>query len=466
MRFLIFWSLVLTAAVASASNLDPLLVMDYPECVGRTAGPWKDRIQAFRNHHEFLRPGDPLNHFSMRIQKLNQTGQSKSCTIEKRSFDLAKKSLPIRVQQTFDQFQKNLVNLVSQDIEKQKKMMEDSQVCIQAAQELIQPDRKLTQIDKELYQKVLSPHMAQVCSDINQDVFKELELGLDDLRIAMGVAFSKTGPNAKEDLVHPKPLIEKAIQIFFPTVWKKDSYDRLKPLSDERNEVQRAKQYLKNLERIRQEENISISPQEMAQDAYFQILAEKPLLLFLNHDLNPQDLNRGLSRSIAQNTLDLDAFKKKPHQDLVLKTPYVREALRSIPEVDRGDACLMVSEVFRSLKERYEDYPTFLAHLSILFPVARGLQGASLSKAALKNITTSAKYSFVAYQGITNASLVQRHLRNAELCQATAVQSSAETKRLCRFRESHESLQSVQDNARDSLIITTILGALGRFLSH
>lgn len=463
MKSLIVLILFQIASNALAAGFDPLAVYDYPECKGTKSQLSRERLQYFKNSNEFLRPGDPLNLFSKRLQSLNQKKPGGVCRLEDNQHLFSKKTLPLEAQRIFNQFQSNLVQQVSQDVEAQKNIMELGLDCTRAARSILSQNEKITDLKRERYQKILPAPVAEKCEEFSKTTLVELQQRMEDLRIVMAVAFSEKELNQKSPLKHPKPMLEKIIQLVFPTVWKKDSLKQLKPLNE--TELKRANSYLAELKKIKETENFAANPRQIAEDTYFQLLAETPMMLYLDQKMSARDLENAFSNMIAQNQIDLEDFKKNPNQDLVLKTPYVREALRKIPESDRGDACLMVSEVFNNLKIQYESYPTYIGRLSLLLPVFRGLQAVSLAK-GFAQFSTNAGYAYGASQAAVGLGTFQRYSRVTELCHSTAIQDASEQKKLCRFKEANDSIQSVETNIKSSLLAMTVLGTLGRLIGR
>lgn len=464
MKIVLFLSLFLFSNTLGASQLDPLSIYQYPQCKGRKSQLTQNQLQFFKSIDQFLRPHDPLNRFSKNLENLNQKGKLKSCdpTIDQ-SISL-RKHLPIHAQKTFDQFQNNLVQEISRDIQKQNEFMSLGKECALAAQKIRPMQSQMVNLSQLQYQQVLSIEKAFQCAELSKNELSDLKNRIDDLRISMSVAFSedKTGQPSSSVLKHPKAYSTDLIQIFFPTVWKKDSKSFLSSLS--LKEKERSNAYLQELQAVIAAEDLKVTPREIAEDTYFQLIAEAPMMLFLDQHMNPRDLERAFSKMIEQNSIDLEEFKRNPNQDLVLRTPYVLSAIDRLPESEKGDACLMISEVFQNLKKRYEDYPTYIARMGVVSTIIAGIHGQTIKLAGAR-LLKGLGVTFSANQATISSSQLRRYYRNVQICNATAMESTADAKLMCQFRESDQAMRGVQKGAVRSLGAMVVLGALGRLIS-
>lgn len=248
------------------------------------------------------------------------------------------------------------------DIQQQRKLVEKASICSAVwAKKVPKPSEVTTAqasitMFKELTGK--SPSPDECVKFVNAFV---PELNFRYRRMRQYLVLSDKKQILDYRLSHDRPFTTFIGEKVVKTVWKTDgSISQL--TKDEIQELAGLSAALKT------------DPKSL----YSQIVSTSQILLYFTDPPTPKTITEAFQHWQEETSADTISFLKNPPQEIMLYTPYVVEAIKQLPEGQRGEACQAVKEIYKNLKFRYDGVPRLLNIAALAFSVpspARMIKG-------------------------------------------------------------------------------------------
>lgn len=404
-----------------AFSLDPKIVESWKVCEEQKSQWSVDHLRYLKSTHQFYNPADPLDQFSQNIKKFDDWNQKQSvCHKNKKNLlggSLHKEPHPSVV--LVDELQKKIVSKIQKELSTQKNILENGIFCTSTPP----PIKQKTQ-----------------CEEYLNTLLPELNKRLKNMRALKSLA------DRGKPLIHDQPFTTGLFQSFYPSLWKKDSFEKLSPLTKDELE-------------LRSELANQITPEE-ASEAYYSLLSTTPALLFFDNQVNKENLNSALKKIKEQNHLDESGLLKKPPQELLLMADYVKDVISELPDSQKGDACLVVSEIYNNLKIQYETFPAYLAMVTGLASLASAplkLFGKKILEGKLKKMAFSGSLVY----GSMSYKQFQTYQRGVAFCSSQVMTNDSLKSKLCDAKGLNEIYENLQTGAVVSTGLTAGMGTLG-----
>ncbi len=397
-----------------AAALDPEVVWSWPECRGLksqwTTGDFID----LKTKGQFYRPADALNRFSVSIDRFYDWHQSNAhCSSSQKSpFDGAFNKEPNAAVLLTDKIQKKMVAKIQADLKTQENLIGNGILC---TEEIIPAQHKVK------------------CENYIKDILPSFQERLQLMRVMKSIAQNSLKPE------HDKPFSNGLYAHFFPSLWKKDTVKNMSPLNED--------------EIILREEFLTqkgLSP-ELAEKIYYSLLSTTPTMLFFDQKVDAKSLNQALKKQKNQNTFDQKENLEDAKQELFFFTDYLKETLLEFPKHERGDACKVVSEVYRNLHLQYETFPKYAAMMGGLV----SLQTAPfriLGREFFKGISVKMALTATALYGSMSYKDFQKYQQGVNFCSTQALGADALNSKICNF----EGINRMYEGAQESAVISVL----------
>ena len=414
--------------------LDPESIYNLDVCKNKKSQYTSDQIQQMKEARQFIGPHDSLNMFEKNIEQFNQWTQKNTSCSKIDISPFGKNNTPLPIQHTLQDLTKEITKLIQQDIQNQEKMIDLGLRCSE-----IMRNKKSLNLEKSDFPE----EIASSCEAFSKKFVPGIQKRLHTMRTLMPVAFddAKDSEPWGQNLEHDKSFSDEFMQNFFPTIWKKDSVSKLKPLSD--TELVEAK---KNREKLTKDE---------AESRYYTLISTTPLLLFFNNEVTPDTLHHGLSQIKKQNHFDQKSLIEKPSQNLFLMTAYLEKALENMPKSQQGDACLVVSEVYKNLIIKHVNQPMFTAQMGLMLSVLSGPQG-YFGKKLLGTLPKRLSATYFAAVAPMNLRNFQKYQEGVAMCSNVMAEKHAEPD-LMTFCNT-QGLNQIYSNTQTNLMVSTAVG--------
>ncbi len=400
-------TIAIVASVASA-ELDVSEIFKFEVCQGKRATISEDELERLKNEKgEFPRWGYSLGPALAEIDKYNQSPQK--CL----AFAPGSKA-PNAALVALAEVTRRTAGLLTNDLRAQRGLIKSGHVCtsllLNAAKQSGNPlaDPIAINSGPEIFasQAGRSPSPQQ-CHQFISKFVPELKNRFTRMRQFLALKNGVSTPNQplKHDIPYTKFLTEK----FLGSVWK--SSETVEGLSA--SEIDGMAALTKN----------SKLPPE---DLYYQTISTAPILLFFSKSIDASSLEKAFDGLEKQASRDLAEIEKDPSQEMLLYTSYVLEAIKALPENQKGDACLAVKSIYKNLVVRYQTIPTGLSIAALLISipnpelwVASG--GSKAFIAAFLERAGLATFGTKSVAAIDNAILYRR---SVAMCSSIAMQSN------------------------------------------
>lgn len=400
--------LIQTLFILPSWGLSPKTVKAWPECQGKKSQWTASQIQTLKETGHFFNPVDRLDRFSVSIEKLNEWNQSQTaCDKHQVSPFGGINKLPHPAAITVDQLQKKITEKIQKDVNNQKTIIDNAVVCT----------AKKPPTGCEKFISILMP---------------ELQDRLKTMRVLKSLA------DQSDNIQHDKPFTDNLYQNFYPSLWGKTKQIELSPLSED--EI-----------KTRNELAQTISP-EAARTAYYSLISTTRTLLFFDKEVTKENMHQAFKNLQSQNQFDQLELLKNPQQELLLMADYVKEAITELPEAQKGDACLVVSEIYRNLEIQYEKFPLYLAMVSGMASLSGPgvtIMGKKILEGQLKKMTLAG----AATLGSISIKNFQAYQNGVSFCSTQAVSNEMLKSKVCNF----EKLEQIYDEAQWGAIASSTL---------
>lgn len=446
---------IFASAMAFADTKDVVVkastIYDFPQCAGQKSKITNDQVERLFQKKLFPGPFDALGEFVLRTENWEKRmhAQAFSCTRER--FTYSEEQTPKELEIALKNITRETTKLIQRDIQAQRTLLDIGEVCSKKVEEVAKAGQRFANLKLEDFKQLKGQIPSdEECFGFASNFVPALEDKLRTMRIMMVVGEDpeiSVGPRDApwgQRVRHDKPFTQDLVANFFPSVWKKGSLTHLRGLSDE--DFKEARALSKKM-----------APQE-AKIQYYQLISNSPILLFFDNEVTPQNLARAYAEMKKQSSRDLENMVEKAPQELMLMIPYVLKALENTPSEKRGDACMVVSQIFRNLNRRYEKFPQMIAQAGLLMSVAGGLGGATV-KQFLALTSRYAGWTAMVYGGAMTKDTLGKYSRGVAMCSVSVVENQ-----LCDIESTDQLYRRGQSHAVGGAVSGTLLFGIGRIL--
>lgn len=457
--------LTASAALADGSvQVNRTLVDSFKECREPSSDPKvdfrtlpklktdisRDEMQKLFERRLFPGPADAMGEFISRTERTMELNRNRAFACPRNPYADAK--MPSDIETSLASIVRETQSLLKLDVEAQRALLENGEVCSRKIAELTKSTgKKMSELKisdfNSLKGKVPDD---EECAGFNEVFVPALSAKLREMRILMVVGedptedFGPRGGSWGDRVRHDKPFSQDLAANFFPSVWKSGSKTRLRGLSAD--EFRDAAKLAKEI------------PHQVAQDRYYQILSNSPILLFFDDQVTPDGLVTAYSQMKKQSSNDLEKMIDSAPQEIMLMIPYVQKALANIPLKDRGNACAVVGQIFENLNKRYEQVPQAIAQVGLVLSLVGGLGGKTV-KEGVAIAVKQMGWTSMLYGGVMAKDTFSKYSRGVAMCSVQVVESS-----LCDFNDVDRLYRKGQSHVVGSAISGTLMFGIGRAL--
>lgn len=444
--FFLFCSIIFSFSAAAE---DALGIYENTACRGTKSSLTENDIQVLFEKGLFPGPAHELGPFVNRVEnwKKWQTQLDHSCTrLDPTYLNL---KVPHQAQMALADLTRETTKKISSFVRGQQAIVEMASTCSEKLVEITARGKRISEVGSTDFAFMKNPALEKQCMALVKSVVPMLGQRLANMRKLLGVMQAQKEGGA---IQHDKPFSNDLVSIFFPTVWKKNTSQKLSPL--DAGEAAEASK-------------LEISSQE-ARDLYYQTLSTTPVLLYFDKEITPESLAKAFSEMKKQNHFDLARFEKSPPQEMIYLVPFVLDALEEMPIEKRGDACFIIHALHQNMIKQYQTMPQLIARLGLVISIAGGLGGKTVAE-GLSIASRYAGYATSAYGASRVRNSLTKYSQGVALCSAVAMESGKDTKMselkgLCDFQGMDETYRQGQSQAVIGALSGVLLSGVSRVL--
>ena len=431
--------------------VDQALVGEIKACKGMKATISQADVEKKFEHKLFPGPFDSMGEFIQRTERWENFVHTQSMSCTRHRIAYTDHDTPSEVELSLKNVANAVTGLLKHDVVAQRTLLATAAKCSQKLSEIVKDGRAMSSVTLKDFSSMRgqSPD-DQECLGLTKTLVPALEAKLKKMRVLMVVgadpneSIGVRDPAWGQRVRHDKAFSADLAGAFFPTVWKQNSNMRLRGLSP--GELIEAKKMIYEV------------PPHLAREEYFRLLSNFPVLLFMDDKVTAERLAFAYAQMQKQVDQDLEKMIDGAPQELMMHIPYVEEAISSFPLSERGNACLIVSQIYKNLNRRYVKFPQAITQTGLVLSVFGGFQGVGMKQGA-SIASKRMGLTAMVYGGVVTKDTLTKYARGVAFCSVAVVENQ-----FCDMEMTERLYKNGQEHVISSAISGSLLFGVGRIL--